>query len=85
MFFMTKKVTRVGFLPVHLAGVYVYMFFFIWQHKRRRKSWTLPLSLSLSLYLSPAPLSYLTERDDRRSGVSVNRAKRWRDGKMDSI
>lgn len=34
---------------------------------------------------SLAPLFYLTERDDRRSGVSVNRVKRWRDGKMDSF
>lgn len=40
-----------------------------------------PPSFSPSL----APLFYLTERDDRRSGVSVNRTKRWRDGKMDSF
>lgn len=49
---------------------------------KEAKSWTLPLSLPL--YPSLAPLSYLTERDDRRSGVSVNRAKRWRDGKVDT-
>lgn len=80
--FFEKEVT-VGSVPVLLFGVYVYMFVvFNLETKKKEEGWTLPfLSLSLSL----APLSYLAERDDRRSEVSVNRAKRWRDGKMDSI
>lgn len=31
------------------------------------------------------PLCFILQRDDRRRGVSVNRVKRWRDGKMDSF
>ena len=55
------------------------------EREREREKKAGPSPFAPSLYPSPAPLSYLTERDDRRSRVSVNRAKRWRDGKMNSL
>lgn len=71
----------VGSLPV-LFLVSMFTFFFkIWEQKKKKKAGPSPFSPSLSV----APLSYLAERDDRNSRVSVNRAKRWRDGKMESI
>lgn len=84
---LLSKCDRVGFSPALLL-----LSVFTWilcgktqeeeEERRRQKAGPSPLS---GFYSSLAPLFYLTERDDRRRGVSVNRVKRWRDGKMDSF